>query len=238
MGEYRRVCIAWLVFYLKLTSYRTSVADLINQPVSKLVCGDENDKDVFIRATEVMKTDESSYRVRFVTQRPKGFTSLHSSRNVSAHNLAALTSGSRIGFSFSHSNTDLASIHSSYSDLRLSTLNYPSQERSYSVASGSPISTPRQDSYEIPSPERSPSYHMSEWLPEEVKSPLVEAADDDIEELLEMEGQGVLIYDHTSGEPSHVSTCCSSLVTISNTLDHVDPETIYPSETIECRLAL
>lgn len=180
----------------------TSVSDLINQPVSKIVCGDENDKHVFMRATEVMKTDESSYRVRFVTQKPKGFVSRHSSRNVSTQNLAALNSNNGLTLSFNKSNTDLASIHSSYSDLRLSTLNYPARERSYSVNSASPTSTPHPEGNLSTFSDHASAYPLAEWLPERVKSPMQE---DDLDNFLEMEGQGVLIYDHSSGEPSHVS---------------------------------
>lgn len=182
--------------------------ELINQPVSKIVIGDEKDKDVFVRATEVMKNDESSYRVRFVTQQPKDFTSLHSSRSVSSQSLAALASQTHMSYSPAQiiSDFDRSSIHSSYSDLRLSTLNYPTQENSFSTVSASPTATPNPETSESLSHERSLSYPLTEWkIGNDTSTHLLDEAEKEKDDFLEMEGQGVLIYDN-NGEPSHVSS--------------------------------
>lgn len=153
-----------------------------------------------MRATEVMKRDESSYRVRFVTVRASGFASHQSSRSISSHNLADLAAGNR--YSPAHTSVDLdrSSVNSSYSDLRLSTLNYPVNQHSFSTISAFPTSTPHHE--DVTSSARSLSYPLTEWhMGEGATLPDEEEHD----KLLEMEGQGVLIYDHHTGAPSHVS---------------------------------
>jgi serine/threonine-protein kinase RIM15 len=46
----------------------TKIAKIINKPIRNIIVGDENDKDVFTKATNIMSLDDETYRIRFITQ--------------------------------------------------------------------------------------------------------------------------------------------------------------------------
>lgn len=151
--------------------------------------GDKNDKDVFLRATEVMKTDESSYRVRFVTSTSKKLSSQQNLTNLDETDQSyfpPLPFSAELDHSFNHS---------SNSDLRPS-VTIP-RARNDSVTA-SPTSTPLQTE----------SFNTREsYLTQKCSHyENAEGTEDPrfVDGLLEMGGQGVLIYDN-SGQPSHVS---------------------------------
>lgn len=160
------------------------MSELINQPVSSIVIGDENDKAVFSRAAEVMKTDGSSYRVRFITRRPH-----HTISNNSTHQLSLPGS-----FPQSPSGSNPASINASCPDLSLS-----DSKDNKKTGSRSPFITGNFSSSDIPAQDSLP---LSKWHSQTSNMTENPYLGDDF---LEMEGQGVLIYDNITSEPSHVS---------------------------------
>ena len=195
---------------------------MLNQPVSTIVVGDDNDKDVFLRATEVMKTDDSSYRVRFITRTPNRI-----SRQSSATHLGDTDQSYFSPVPFP---TDIgrSSGNSSFSDLRLSAA-IP-RARNSSVAA-SPTSTSHIEGFNTRESQLSRKWTNSE-TPDGLDSPSAEDG------LLEMEGQGVLIYDNITGQTSHVSIHPKllSLVTTNLTLtvDNVDSSSLHSTKTIKC----
>jgi hypothetical protein len=215
--------IFFFSFFQFLTaSSRTSSINLLNQPVSTIVVGDENDKDVFLRATEVMKTDESSYRVRFVTKTPKRFPRQSSTTHLGDADQSYFPPApfpADIGRS---------SGNSSFSDLRLS--GAISRARNSSVAA-SPTSTSHIESFSTRESHLARKWTNSE-TPDGSESPRTEDG------LLEMEGQGVLIYDNITGQPSHVSIHPKSLSLVTqkltSTLDNVDSSSLHSTKTIKC----
>jgi serine/threonine-protein kinase RIM15 len=44
----------------------TRIAKIVNHPISRIIMGTENDKNVFVDAIRIMMTDDESYRIRFV----------------------------------------------------------------------------------------------------------------------------------------------------------------------------
>lgn len=120
----------------------------INKAASNIVIGNTRDKNVFIRATEIMKKDESSYRVRFATKR---------------HVTLSICPRDQCEVNISEETGSYSSDHISIGAIEVGSNNSACESKN----SGPPI----------------------ENLPD----------------LIEMEGQGVLIYDHATGQPSHVS---------------------------------
>ncbi|GMM36050.1 protein kinase [Saccharomycopsis crataegensis] len=123
----------------------TSVRKIVNKPISKIIMGDDDDKDVFKRAIEIMNQDDASYRVRFIVAKNHitDYDDLESNKTGSSTSQeieADLTLGE--------------------SHLQLS----PSSETSR-TSSGSDLSTN--------------------------------------DEFIELEGQGILIHDITTKEPTH-----------------------------------
>lgn len=49
--------------------FRYPASDLLNTNISSVIIGDDNDREVFNRAALAMTSDESSYRVRFLTSK-------------------------------------------------------------------------------------------------------------------------------------------------------------------------
>lgn len=62
-GTVRYLSYSWQ----DITGYPAS--DLINTNISQIIIGETNDREVFVKAAEAMSSDESSYRVRFLTSR-------------------------------------------------------------------------------------------------------------------------------------------------------------------------
>lgn len=156
--------------------FRTPVKNFLNKPVSAMVIGSAEDKNVFNRATEIMKEDESSYRVRFVT---KGAGSTESD---SISQLSMLSSED-----VSKPMARQASVFKASFDL-------------------SSIDTPSK-AFEAVSPQECSPLEPNHWkLGESDENVLYETLAEYDKNLVEMEGQGVLIYDHKDGKPSHVST--------------------------------
>lgn len=131
---------------------------------------------MFNRAIEIMKQDESSYRVRFVT---KGAGSAESNYTSQLSRLSSEVVSQPIGKQASvfKSSLDISSIDTTSKDL------------------------------ETVSPQEWSSFESNSWkLDESEENALYGTLAEYEKNLVEMEGQGVLIYDHTNGIPTHVST--------------------------------
>lgn len=46
----------------------TKIAKIINKPIHDIIVGDEEDKNVFTKATNIMTMDDETYRIRFMTE--------------------------------------------------------------------------------------------------------------------------------------------------------------------------
>lgn len=183
--------------HAKLTFTRTPVEDLINKPSSSIVIGNAVDKNVFIRATEVMKTDESSYRVRFVTQKPKGFT--HSSIHSEVHN------------------SDVSDDREVSNETAINEV-FPVPIRACETPQASPFDS--ASSCHTPmdidgDTSRGTLNSSQKWPQSDPAQPSQNMKDSDelSDDMLEIEGQGVLIYDHVTNQPSHVSQRCYNVLT-------------------------
>lgn len=151
--------------------------------------GDKNDKDVFLRATEVMKTDESSYRVRFVTS-----TSKKHLRQQSITNLGETDQSYFPPLPFSADLNHPFNLPSN-SDLRPSVTIPRARNNSVTASpTSAPLQTESFNTRESYLTQKCSHYENAEGT----EDPRF------VDGLLEMGGQGVLIYDN-SGQPSHVS---------------------------------
>ena len=54
----------------------TKIAKIVNKPIHDVIAGDEEDKNVFTKATNIMTIDDETYRIRFMTE-----TNLNRNRN-------------------------------------------------------------------------------------------------------------------------------------------------------------
>lgn len=103
-----------------ITGYPAS--DLINTNISLIIIGDANDREVFVKAAEAMTSDESSYRVRFLTShRPPEaaqlFMRMDSSKRDSV-SIDGITNNDENNENQTDPNTQLsyASLHRKYSN--------------------------------------------------------------------------------------------------------------------------
>ncbi|ODQ45518.1 hypothetical protein PICMEDRAFT_25537, partial [Pichia membranifaciens NRRL Y-2026] len=46
----------------------TKIAKIVNRPIHDIIAGDEEDKNVFTKATSIMTIDDETYRIRFMTE--------------------------------------------------------------------------------------------------------------------------------------------------------------------------
>lgn len=64
----------------------TNIAKIINKPIGDIIIGDDEDKNVFTRATDKMSMDDETYRIRFIVQTNLKNTTRTSPSSHSSHN--------------------------------------------------------------------------------------------------------------------------------------------------------
>lgn len=164
----------------------TSVRKIVKKPISKIIIGDQDDKAVFQRATEIMTSDDASYSVRFIVARNnikfdhdeftddydgdgdrdgEGDDMSNSSGSTNTVDGASAKSGS------STSQEDLDLDNDSANDIT--------------------INEHDDDNYRE---HQSPSHSVNSKSSSELSTN---------DELIELEGQGILIHDINTNEPTH-----------------------------------
>lgn len=169
--------------------------------MAKWVVGDDEDRNVFVRATEVMRREGASYRVRFVVH-----TEHHDDHSTTSGMLDASSPGLGIieaegppsarSVSSMDRDSDRGSFHDSEHDTDLDDQSYDMQCDNDHGDHGYDNKSDGRDGdgdVEISSLGRSASL-----APSDATNP-----NDNDDMLLELEGQGIIISE--GGEPSHVS---------------------------------
>lgn len=267
-----------------ITGYPAS--DLLNTNISSVIIGDDSDREVFVRAAQAMKDDESSYRVRFLTsKRPLPiFPQDEIPGSPQEEPAAPEKTPARALANIAHS------LHSSSSSSSLSMLPFGHHQRqadavaavaaavlspSVETHNGSNISLPDVQQYAESTGSRAHSLAQSPMsissMPKQQPNDdlqdnessfglddddlhnntmeihprglnIIDPHDDtfqeangddddaELDDVIEIDGQGVLIYHKISGDPSHVSIPLYSFLLLLTDIDHVDSAAVRPAQ--------
>jgi hypothetical protein len=162
---------------------------IIKKPISKIILGDEDDKNVFVRATHVMVDEDISYRVRFVVRMGNidRLSAVHGSPKTETSTEMPIDAGEEAD---EDTDEDDFSTGFDYDD---------DEEYKNRGSSHDPISMNKLD----PSDEHRTSSESSDTGDLKSIASSISLDNFDSELLLELEGQGIVI--RHSGKPSHVS---------------------------------
>lgn len=192
----------YLFYFFILFLLRIEPTTLINKNISSIIIGSEDDCNIFFKASEAMKDDESSYRVRFLTYK----TQSHLTPTSEA------TKDNSDGPNSSFYN----SVTNSPKEIN-SAENEPKEEKCEVFQDKTQSSTPktsRSPSFDFKTPRFESNGEITQYQEENFNNTTTDSFrlssyninqdDENLDEFIEIEGQGVLIFNKSSGEPSHV----------------------------------
>jgi hypothetical protein len=197
---------------------RTTIKKLIKKPISKVIVGGKADRNVFVRATEVMQNDDTSYRVRFIVKTGPHINH-YSPQQPHPDNEIPIQD---------HSKEDTSKSTSFPTKPSLSFLSRKGKGHRLRASYDGYI-----DQLNFSETEDDDGDDDNDSITSTL------SLDEESDSLLEIEGQGILIRDRVSLHPSHVSIKLShnfffgGFTNYLIQIDNVDTTSLYSSQAIE-----